>query len=59
MPHDYYFRLATVNFWLYVFHHVTALGFIFYTLFLIKKRMLITNSASSEKVGNCTGVTWK
>lgn len=36
-PHDYYFRLATVNYWLYVFHHVTALGFIFYTLFLIKK----------------------
>lgn len=37
MPHDYYFRLAAVNYWLYVFHHITALGFIFYTLFLIKK----------------------
>jgi two-component system sensor histidine kinase/response regulator len=37
VPHDFYFRLATVNYWLYVFHHVTALGFIFYTLFLIKK----------------------
>jgi signal transduction histidine kinase len=37
VPHDYYFRLATVNYSLYVFHHVTALGFIFYTLFLIKK----------------------
>lgn len=37
VPHDYYFRLASVNYWLYVFHHVTALGFIFYTLFLIKK----------------------
>lgn len=37
VPHDYYFRLATVNYQLYVFHHVTALGFIFYTLFLIKK----------------------
>jgi len=37
VPHDYYFRLASVNYWLYVFHHITALGFIFYTLFLIKK----------------------
>lgn len=37
VPHDYYFRLASMNYWLYVFHHITALGFIFYTLFLIKK----------------------
>lgn len=37
MPHNYYFRLATENYSLYIFHHVTALGFIFYTLFLIKK----------------------
>lgn len=37
VPHDYYFRLSAVNYWLFVFHHITALGFIFYTLFLIKK----------------------
>jgi two-component system sensor histidine kinase/response regulator len=37
MPRDYYFRLAAENYYLYIFHHVTALGFIFYTLFLIKK----------------------
>lgn len=37
VPHDFYFKLSSVNYQLYVFHHVTALGFIFYTLFLIKK----------------------
>jgi signal transduction histidine kinase len=37
VPHNFYFRLATVNYWLYVFHHITALGFIFYTLVLIKR----------------------
>jgi signal transduction histidine kinase len=37
VPHNYYFRLATENYSLYIFHHITALGFIFYTLFLIKK----------------------
>jgi signal transduction histidine kinase len=37
VPREYYFKLATENYYLYIFHHITALGFIFYTLFLIKK----------------------
>jgi len=37
VPHDYYFRLVTKNYYFYVFNHLTALTFIFYALYLIKQ----------------------
>ena len=36
VPHDYYFRLISANYAFYVFNHLTALGFIFYALYLVK-----------------------
>jgi two-component system, sensor histidine kinase and response regulator len=37
VPHDYYFRLVSTNYAFYVFNHLTALGFIFYALYLVKQ----------------------
>ena len=37
VPHDYYFRLASANYWFYVLNHLLAIGFIFYALYLVKK----------------------
>jgi signal transduction histidine kinase len=37
VPHEYYFRLASSNYYFYVFNHVTALASIFYALYLIKQ----------------------
>ena len=37
VPHDYYFRLASTNYWFYVLNHLLAIGFIFYALYLVKK----------------------
>ena len=37
VPHDYYFRLASTNYVLFVLNHLLAIGFIFYALYLIKK----------------------
>ncbi len=37
MPHNYYFRLSSVNYWFFVFNQALALGFIIYALILIKK----------------------
>ena len=37
VPHDYYFRLATANYPLYVLNHLLAIAFIFYALYLVKK----------------------
>jgi signal transduction histidine kinase len=37
VPHDYYFRLAHSNYYFYVFNHVTALGSIFYSVYLVKQ----------------------
>lgn len=52
---DYNYQLHTSNFFLYLFNQVTAIIFIFYTLFLIKKEnnlyqfgILTTNKALQE-----------
>lgn len=37
MPHDFYFRLVTVNYYFYVFNHITAISFIFYAIYFIKQ----------------------
>jgi signal transduction histidine kinase len=37
VPHDYYFRLVHSNYYFYVFNHVTALGSIFYSVYLFKQ----------------------
>jgi signal transduction histidine kinase len=37
VPHDYYFRLASANYGLFVANHLLAIGFIFYALYLVKK----------------------
>jgi signal transduction histidine kinase len=53
---EYNYQLHTTNFFLYLFNQVTAIVFIFYTLFLIKKEsnlyqfgILTTNKALIEK----------
>jgi two-component system, sensor histidine kinase and response regulator len=53
---EYNYQLHTSNFFLYLFNQVTAIVFIFYTLFLIKKEnnlyqfgILTTNKALVEK----------
>lgn len=38
---DFYFQLKAVNYWFYLFNHITALGLIFYALYLIKKENTI------------------
>jgi signal transduction histidine kinase len=37
VPHDFYFRLVTVNYYFYVFNHLTAISFIFYAIYFIKQ----------------------
>ncbi|WP_207510856.1 sensor histidine kinase [Longitalea luteola] len=37
IPHDFYFRLVTVNYYFYVFNHLTAISFIFYAIYFIKQ----------------------
>jgi two-component system sensor histidine kinase/response regulator len=36
VPHDYWFKLATKNYWFFLFNHFSAFTFIFYALYLIK-----------------------
>lgn len=37
VPHDFYFRLVTANYYFYVFNHLTAISFIFYAIYFIKQ----------------------
>lgn len=37
VPRHYYFQLASVNYWFFVFNHALALGLIIYALILMKK----------------------
>lgn len=37
VPHEFYFRLVTSNYYFFVFNHLTALALIFYALYLIKQ----------------------
>ena len=37
VPHNFYFNLASANYGFFVFNHLLAIVFIFYTLYLVKK----------------------
>ncbi|WP_431209223.1 sensor histidine kinase [Puia sp. P3] len=46
---DYRYQLATANVWFYFFNQALAIVFIFYGLFLIKKRTPATSKASCSR----------
>lgn len=37
VPHEFYFSLASANYFFYVLNHLLAIAFIFYALYLVKK----------------------
>src|SRR5450432_1444551 len=50
---EYNYQLHTSNFFLYLFNQITAIIFIFYTLFLIKKKAVCISLGSSPPTKLC------